>query len=83
MYIEDTIFTDALPVNSGAMLNRLTELMAKHKTNCLSDCKDDARVKAVLWLMMQQVFGQFAMIDMCKLWHDLKTELPKVKCLQT
>lgn len=68
--IETTIGNAYLPVNSLAMIGRLQELIAENKTNCLSDCHNDRRVKAVLWLLMQQVFGQVSIIDMRKVWED-------------
>ena len=71
MNIEGTIKTDSLPVNSKAMIHRLSELLEENETNCLNICKDDPRVKAVLWLLNSQVFGQMANIDMAELWQEL------------
>ena len=77
MKIESTINHPLLPVNSKAMLNRLIELLDEHETNCLmvQSCKNDPRVKAVMWLLMSQVFDQFAVIDMDRLWRDLQGEV--------
>lgn len=78
MNIEETILTSSLPVNSKAMLARLTELMDEHGTNCLADCKYgsevDDRIKAVLWLLNSQVFGQLAIIDQHQLWCELNKQ---------
>jgi len=72
--IEDLIHNDYLPVNSLAMANRLIELLRENNTNCLNAIKDNIQVKKLLWLINSQVFGQLAIIDMCKLWDDLKEE---------
>ncbi len=73
MNIEDTVCSDLLPSNSKAMINRLTELLDEHKTNCLQfrPCQDDTRVRKVMWLLMSQVFGQMATIEMSNLWDEL------------
>jgi len=65
--IEQMILETGLPCNSRAMLNRLRELMDENGSNCLSDDRqrDDVRIKAVLWLLNGQVYGQCARIDMC------------------
>ncbi len=75
--IESTIKQDGLPVNSRAMLTRLNELLEEHGTNCLETdrARNDARVKAVLWLINGQVFGQLATIDMMELWKELKDQV--------
>ena len=79
MNIEQTVTSVALPVNSNAMLNRLSELLTENQTNCLKDCKEDIRVKAILWLLNSQVFGQLAVIDM----HELATEFFKSDVLKS
>ena len=74
-HIEETVKTNSLPVNSKAMLSRLNELMNERPTNCLESIRDDIRVKAVLWLLNYQVFGQLATIDMCELWSEIDVNL--------
>ena len=75
MHIEETIKTEALPVNSKAMLSRLNELLDEHNTNDLTLCKTDARVQAVLWLLNSQVYSQCARIDMSDEWDFICTRL--------
>ena len=75
MNIEDTVKDQGLPVNSKAMVSRLLELMDEGKTNCLCGMRNDLRVKAVLWLLNGQVFGQLAIIDMTELWQELNANL--------
>lgn len=72
--IEFMAMTDSLPVNSKAMINRLMELMNENQTNCLVDLKESWHVRTVMWMLMSQVFGQMAKIDMGDLWHDLYQE---------
>lgn len=69
--IEDTIFDDGMAVNTLAMLNRMKEILDDNQTNCLLNCKDDPRVKRLLWLLNSQVYGQMARIDMVKEWDVL------------
>lgn len=73
MKIEETIKENGLPCNSLAMINRLKELLAENGSNCLSDEKQraDPRIKAVLWLINSQVFGQLGKIDLCDQWAEL------------
>ena len=72
--IEDTLTNSALPCNSKAMVYRLLELLEEHETNSLESCRDDPRVKKVLWLINSQVYGQLARIDMCREYDELVTE---------
>jgi len=75
--IEETVKTEALPVNSIAMCNRLVEIMRECETNCLLSLRDDYRVISVLWLLNSQVFGQLAKIDMSELWEKINQNLPE------
>lgn len=74
MHIEETIDKEALPVNSIAMASRLIELMQESETNCLESIKDSWKIKAILWLLNSQVFGQLAVVDMHDLWHEINEE---------
>lgn len=76
MNIEDTICKENLPVNSLVMINRLKELLKEHKTNCLDtkSVKEDPRFKKLFWLMLQQFFGQDAVISIDGLWFELCDE---------
>lgn len=71
--IEETVCEKNLPVNSFAMINRLKELLKENRTNSLSTkaVQEDPRVQKVLWLMMSQLFGQGATIDLDALWFEL------------
>ena len=55
--IEDTIFDEALPVNSLPVLRRLEELLEENNTNNLKvPLKKDIRVKKAIWLLLAQGF---------------------------
>ena len=75
-HIEDTIFDSGLPVNSLAMLNRLSELIQQNKTNSLlsNKCRDDPRIKRLMWLINSQFYDQTDIINMEILWQTLKKE---------
>lgn len=73
MDIEDTMHDFYLPVNTLAMITRLEELLKENKTNSLSDCKKDKRVRKLLWLLNHQFFGG-KNIDMNKEWRDLREQ---------
>lgn len=72
--IEYCTMMKSLPVNSKAMLSRLNELLDKKETNCLAGIREDWAVKSVMWLLMSQVFGQFAQINLDELWNELNKE---------
>lgn len=69
--IEDTIFDDMLPVNSLAMIERLREVLDERGTNCLSNIRDDLRVRKLMWLLNSQVYGQSHIIDMEDEWFSM------------
>jgi len=77
MKIEQTIYSNALPVNSRAILNRLTEVLEKHETNNLTDIKDTIEVQELIWLLNVQVFGQFFNINHRTLWEKLRDRRTK------
>lgn len=70
--IEDKIHEDYLPVNTKVMAHRLIEILEENDTNCLLGLKDNKQVKKLLWLINSQVFGELAIIDMSRLWNELK-----------
>jgi len=72
MEIEDTIFEKGLPVNTIAMLNRLKNLLEENGTNCLKNCRDDIRVKKLMWLINRQFYGEQVSIDLWDEWDQLK-----------
>ena len=71
-HIEDTIFKPSLPVNAFPLLDRLRELIKENNTNSLHLCKKDIRIEKTLWLILQQYFGDLAVIDLSEMWQFLK-----------
>ena len=69
--IEDMIEDKFLPVNSIAMLSRLKELLKENETNNLEECREDKRIRKLMWLMNQQVYGQLGVIDLSREWRAL------------
>lgn len=74
--IEETILTGSLPCNSLAMMARLKELLDGR--NCLEAMRTDPRIRAVMWLLNYQVYGQLAKIDMMEEYRKLSDALTKV-----
>ena len=69
--IEDMIEDRFLPVNSIAMLDRLKELLKESETNNLEECREDKRIRRLMWLMNQQMYGQLGVIDLSREWRAL------------
>ena len=69
--IEDMIEDRLLPVNSIAMLSRLKELLKENETNNLEECREDKRIRRLMWLMNQQVYGQLGVVDLPREWRAL------------
>ena len=77
MNIEETVISNSLPCNSIAMISRLRELLDETNTNCIEGMRTDPRVRAVLWLLNYQFYGQLANIDMCAEWSKINKDLPE------
>ena len=73
MNIESMIFDEALPDNSIAMFERGIEILRDAETNCIKSLNGEAKLKMrkLLWLINQQLFGQLAIIDMYNQWAEL------------
>ena len=74
MNIEDTIFDEILPVNTKPILNRMRKLLDDNKTNSLYQCKENPRIKKLMWLLNSQFYGQLTTINMIDEWQKLKTK---------
>lgn len=74
MHIEDTIFDDGMAVNCIVAANRLIDLMNENQTNNLQSCKNDVRIKRVMWFLNSFVYGQLSKIDMQEEWEKLYRE---------
>ena len=78
--IEDTVFTNALPVNTLAVLERLKVLIQEHKTNNIEQAigtgaETDNRILACLWLLNAQYVGSVADISMAEWWTEIGKKL--------
>jgi len=62
------MFEENLPVNPLPFLLKITELIRMHGTAVV---KSD-RIKAILWIVMAQSYGQMASIDLCEEWERLR-----------
>ena len=84
MEIEEMIFSDDLPVNTIAMLNRALEILKENDTNSatLLSPENDGLLKfrKVMWLINAQVYGQLEVIDMAEEWKDFsRIEVQRTK----
>jgi hypothetical protein len=62
------MFQICLPVNPLPFLNKAAELIRENDTGYVRSDK----VKAVLWIVLAQAYGQLAVIDLNKEWDRLK-----------
>lgn len=76
MKLEDTIFTNSLPVNTIPVLSKLSELLKEHKTNslCNEELKEDTRFDKLLILLILQRFNGI-LPNLNDLFKDLKMKL--------
>jgi hypothetical protein len=78
MNIEDTIHETGLPVNAYPMIDRLRQLLEESHTNALGTITGPNRIRMrkVLWLLTQQVYGQVGVVDMADEWAYLDKYTP-------
>ena len=62
---EDAINSKILPCNPLPFLNRMVELIKERGTDAI---KNDNDVKACLWIVNAQAYGDMSNIDMSKEW---------------
>ena len=62
------MFQTCLPVNPLPFLSKAAELIRENDTDYVRSDK----VKAVLWIVLAQAYGQLAVIDLNKEWDRLK-----------
>jgi len=61
------MFSECLPVNPTPFLIKATELIRENGTDYI---KSD-QIKAILWVVLAQSYGQLALIDLSKEWDRL------------
>ena len=80
MNIEDTIYTDSLPVNSFPVLERIKELLREHKTNNIGDLSLCMALQECMWLLNHQLYG--FNIESHKIWLGLRKVREELNLLQ-
>jgi len=73
--LEDRAFLmETFPCNSIPFLRRLREILDESKTNSFQLLPDDAKLKAraCMWVLMGQLYGQMATIDLGQEWQALR-----------
>ena len=70
---EEAFLLDCLPCNSLPFLRRLREILEEARTNTLESLNGEARdrARAVMWVLMSQLYGQLATVDLMDEWEDL------------
>jgi hypothetical protein len=68
---EKSMFLSAFPVNPRPFLHRIQEII---KLEGIEAIRSD-KVKACLWVLNAQAYGQLATIDLCKEWDNLNKTL--------
>jgi len=59
------------PCNSKPFLRRIDELLEDAGTNSLMQLKDNHPVRACMWVLMAQLYGQGTTIDLDAEWSEL------------
>lgn len=52
---EETIFSEGLPVNTLAVLERFKEIIKENNTNSLLSKPDDIRIRMIFWLLVEHI----------------------------
>ena len=69
-----------LPCNSIPFLNRLLEILKERETNSLELLRNSEtaenrvalrRAKAVMWVLLSQLYGQLSHVDLWAEWDEL------------
>lgn len=70
---EEAFLLDCLPCNSLPFLRRLREILDEAHTNSLESLSGEARerARAVMWVLMSQLYGQLATVDLMDEWEAL------------
>lgn len=76
-YPEDSIFLNTLPCNSKPFLARICQLLDKHQTNSIwaVDGEDLLRVRACLYFLIGQAWGQLFHLDSLEVYAELAKKL--------
>lgn len=70
---EQAFNSPCFPCNSLPFLRRIGEILEENSTNGLGALQGEANVKAraCMWVLMGQLYGQMAEIDLCEEWERL------------
>jgi len=78
---EEAFLSECFPCNSIPFLRRLREILDESKTNSFQLLPDDTKLKArgCMWILMAQLYGQFAVLDLNHEWLELEAAVKEVK----
>ena len=80
MKIEETIYTDALPVNTFPVLDRIKELLNEFGTNNIGDLSCYLEVRECMWLLNSQFRNNEFTCETHKEWlylKEVRDQMPK------
>jgi len=77
MLEEHAFMSEAFPCNSIPFLTRLRELLNETQTNGLAYLSEEGKLKAraCMWILMAQLYGQTATINLSEEWYSLNAAL--------
>jgi len=85
MLEEHAFMSECFPCNSIPFLTRLRELLTESQTNGLTYLSEDGKLKAraCMWILMAQLYGQMATINLSQEWDTLNEALNPNKIAET
>lgn len=74
--VEERMFlSDSFPCNSKPFLRRLGELLDERGTNSLMNLREDHDVRAVMWVLVAQLYGQLGVVNVEHEWEWLYDQI--------
>lgn len=76
---EHAFLSESFPCNAIPFLTRIREILDKGNTNAFDSlsAEDKVKVRACMWILMGQLYGQFAVLDLNHEWLELEAIVKK------
>jgi len=83
--LEHAFNSSIFPCNSKPFLSRIEEILDQANTNSLQNLTGDDQLatRGCMWILMGQLYGQMATIDLVDEWERLKIALLTKEINQT
>jgi len=71
---EQAFLCESLPCNAIPFLTRIREILDEGNTNVFDSlsAENKVKVRACMWVLMSQLYGQFAVLDLNHEWLELE-----------